>query len=105
MRSGCAGTREPARQSRKDARREKKDGGGITAARSLFAEFMHSTQREAAARKGLVDFLDAERQHGPVRSRTCRSLHHLAKLGQRYRNVQGSYWSNEGIPFKRSGEN
>lgn len=73
-----------AGQPREDARREKQGAGGITAARALFAEFMHGTQREAAARKGLVDLLDAEGQHVPVRS-TCRSLHHLAKLGQRYR--------------------
>ena len=71
-------------QPRKDASREKQSAGGVAAARPLFAEFMHGTQREAAARKSLVDLLDAEGQDGPVRS-TCCSLHHLAKLGQRYR--------------------
>jgi predicted ABC-type transport system involved in lysophospholipase L1 biosynthesis ATPase subunit len=39
---------------------------------------MHRAERETASRKRRVE---AERQHGAVRIRTCRSLHHPAKLG------------------------
>ena len=72
-------------QPRQNARREKQGAGGISAARPVFAEFMHRAQCEAAARKSLVNFADADWQRMPLRSCTSRSRHHLAKLGTRFR--------------------